>query len=268
MIIDMNVSLGNWPFQEFAINTPKQLSEHLKKSGIDIAYVRSCQAALLPDPEADNHRLITLLAPYKQLIPVPTINPHLTGWENMADFSTIKAVNIYPSYHSYKLDSSPVAEFAEKCIATDTSLFITMRIEDIRGANPHCIVQDVPATEINQLACNFPTLKIICLNSSIAEVATLTKKAPNLYLDIAYCECGDSMHNLNAKIAPSQIVFGSHTPFFCTRSEIMKVEYSDIADKTKRAIFNFNITTIFLLEADMESRDLPKIGDEPFLPNP
>jgi hypothetical protein len=104
MIIDLNVSLGNWPFQEFAINRAEQLSEHLKKSGIAVAYVRSCQAALLPEPEADNRQLTTLLEPYEQLIPVPTINPHLVDWQNMAEFSNIKAVNLYPNYHSYKLE--------------------------------------------------------------------------------------------------------------------------------------------------------------------
>ncbi len=241
MIIDLNVSLGNWPFQEFAVNTAEQLNTHLKQSGIDIAYVRSCRAALLPEPEADNQQLTASLEPYEQLIPVPTINPQLVGWQNMADFVNIKAVNLYPNYHSYKLDSLQVAELAEKCLATETLLFITMRLEDTRGANPHCIVQDVPVAEINQLARKFPQLKIVCLNSSFAEAAELTANAPNLYLDIAYCECGDSMHNLTTKISSAQIVFGSHTPFFATQSAIMKIEYSAISHSIQTAILSSTI---------------------------
>jgi hypothetical protein len=245
MIIDTNITLGSWPFQEISIDSPAKLAEHLTRAGIGIGYVRSCQAALLPEPEADNRWLQQQLEDYDNLIAVPTINPQLIGWQQMVDFTAITAINIYPNYHSYELTSPAMHALAEKCLKNSTILFITMRMEDIRCAYPHCIVPDVPAVAVNQLALDYPQLKIICLNSAFNEASILTAGATNIYLDIAYCECGATLDNLTSQIAETQIVFGSHTPFFYTHAAIMKVKYADIAASTRKAVNYLNIQRIF-----------------------
>lgn len=130
----------------------------------------------------------------------------------------------------------PIMEKAEKCLLTDTLLFITIRLEDRRGANPNCIVQDVPPEEINQFAREHPKLRIVCLNSAFHEVRVITANAPNIYIDTAYIESGDTIQNLMETMPVAQIIFGSHTPFFSTRAEIMKIQNSSVNDQIKSNI--------------------------------
>ena len=241
MIIDVNVSIGTWPFRNDIGNNPAKLSVHLEKNNIDRAYVRSCSAAFLPEPETDNQNLVLQLQDYPRLIPLPTINPTLPGWQSMADFSHTRAINIYPNYHSYELNDNIMHELAKLSINSDTILFITMRMQDSRTSFPHCIVPDVSAEAVNQLAVDFPELKIICLNSSFPEAAILTKDRDNVYIDIAYCENGDTLHNLIETMPEKQIIFGSHTPFLTTQASIMKLEYATIPDTTRTAISHINI---------------------------
>jgi hypothetical protein len=228
MITDINVSLGPWPFQEFSIKSAHELAQHLKKEGIDKAYVRSCRAAFLTDPANNNKHLNDDLAPYPQLIPVPTINPLIKNWHRTFNLEELRAVNIYPEFIPCKLDNREISEAAEMLIAADTILFITIRMEDPRSMHPRCIIPAVPPEDINAFAKKFPALKIICLNCSVGEPEIITKNAPNVYVDIAYYELCDTMKNLSKKVPEDQILFGSHTPFFYTRAALMKLRGSSV----------------------------------------
>ena len=68
MIIDINVSFGNWPFQRFLLDTPQKLARHLKTEGISSALVSSIEAAFYPDPDVYNEILFKKLKPYPFLM--------------------------------------------------------------------------------------------------------------------------------------------------------------------------------------------------------
>jgi len=240
MIIDVNISLGSWPFKELAIDSPEKLARHLKKLDITQAWVRSCRAAFLTDPANDNKKLCNQLAPYPNLIVVPTINPVLSQWKNSI-VEDSKIINIYPSYHRYKADSSEVCRLAKLLVEKQGILLITMRMEDSRGMHPDCIIPSIPTEEIIALAVKYPELKVVCLNSTIFEMEKLLKISPNIYCDMAYTEMGDTIKNLIEKVNYAQIIFGSHTPFYTTGAQLMKIKHSEVSDKIKGEILHSSL---------------------------
>jgi uncharacterized protein len=237
MIIDVNVSLGAWPFREFSIDSPEKLNQHLTLLGITQAWVRSCRAAFLTDPANDNEQLIQQLEPYSKLIAIPTVNPMLS----QANIEEIKIINLYPGFHRYKVNSTEVCALAERLVEKQGTLLITMRMEDARGMHPDCIIPNVPIDEVVTLAKKYPKLNIICLNSTIFEMEKLLNQASNIYCDMAYTEMGDTIKNLTEKVPDSQIVFGSHTPFYTTGAQLMKIKCSETAESVKNKIMELNV---------------------------
>lgn len=240
MIVDVNVSLGPWPFREFPIDSPGALDSHLKRAGVTCAWVRSCGAAFLTDPGNDNQKLCRLLAPYPDLTAVPTVNPALPRWERHADLAIAKIINIYPSFHRCAVDSAETDGLAGRLAGNQGTLLITMRMEDNRGMHPCCMIPDVQTDGIAALANRHPKLRIVCLNASVYELERLADQASNIHFDTAYVEMGDTVSNLIGKVDRSRILFGSHTPFLTTGAEVMKVRCSEASDEVKRAILCSN----------------------------
>jgi hypothetical protein len=238
MIVDVNVSLGSWPFRDFSVDSAEKLNRCLKKLHIGQAWVRSSRAAFLTDTEVDNEKLRCKLKSYPDLIAVPTVNPVLSQWKKSARDSVI--INIYPSYHRYRVDSREICQLAEKLVKKKGILLITMRMEDSRGMHPDCFIPDVPVEGIKFIADKYPELKIICLNATVFEMEKLLDEKPNIYCDTAYAESGDTIKNIIDKVDYSKIIFGSHTPFFYTGAELMKIEYSAVSSQVKKRILHCN----------------------------
>ena len=112
MLIDVNVSFGNWPFQKFLFDTPGKLERHLKKEGISMAFVSPIESVFYPDPDVYNKILFKKLKIFHSLIPIPVINPFLSNWKELLKeyvaYKKIKTIKILPNYHNYSLSSESV----------------------------------------------------------------------------------------------------------------------------------------------------------------
>ena len=108
MLIDVDVSVGHWPFQRLKPDTAEQLAGHLQDLGVDQGLVSAVETALYPDPHEYNVSLLTAVAHREGLRPVPVLNPSLPGWEaclaSYLDRPAVPAVKILPNYHLYALD--------------------------------------------------------------------------------------------------------------------------------------------------------------------
>jgi hypothetical protein len=82
MILDMNISWGNWPFQKDRFSTVKKLKSFLRKNGIGGGLVRSAEAAFAPDLEYCNEKLFAEFKDNDDFIPVPTVILHIRNGRN------------------------------------------------------------------------------------------------------------------------------------------------------------------------------------------
>lgn len=244
MLIDVNCSLGRWPFLSCRQRTPEQLASHLGACGIDRALVSSIEAVLDPDPHACNLELARALREQACLVPLMTVDPTLGHWhECLAQYRGLglgHALRVVPNYHRYTLDTAGVDDLAQDLAAHGAALVIQMRVEDERRQHPLMKVPGVDPTAVSALAMRHPGLRILCLCAYLGEVAALVERTPNVWVDIACVEFLNTVRKLLTKAPASRIVFGSHTPLLYTQANLMKLQHAEASAAEREMLAHQN----------------------------
>ena len=248
MIVDVNVSLGRWPFQRLAPATPGRLRHHLAREGIAEAWVSAVESVLHPDPDVTDEPLARRLRGHDGLHFVKTVNPLLAGAAEglgrWVEAFGLRAVRLVPNYHQVSLADDRARAVMRQARRRRLAVLVQMRIEDERGQYPLMKVPGVPCDEVVRLARAFPRVPIVALCAYFREAAALAA-APNVHLDLSFMETLDTLASALAAVPARQIVFGSHTPFLCTRSAVLKLTAADIPARARRAIAAGNAARIF-----------------------
>jgi predicted TIM-barrel fold metal-dependent hydrolase len=224
-MFDVNISYGNWPFRNFSRFTPEVLVGHLLSHGITGGFVASIDTVFQEDIDFYNRELVEkfkFAAP--DFIPVATINPTMPNAMDMMEELSPKAVKLIPNYHSYSLLDESVEPVAAECAERRIPLMIQRRMADERTHHPRCMVPGVPLEEIAKFADSHPDVEIICLNLYFNEVEKAVGTANNVKVDISNVETYDTVPSLTRVVGADKILFGSNTPFFHTKSAVMKME--------------------------------------------
>lgn len=249
MPIDVNVSFGSWPFQIFPQKTLPQLASMLVQEGIQSSLVSHIGAVLYPDTDFYNRQLLEEVNGLPEVIPVMVINPTLPGWQKaLNDYvgqNRLKAVKIYPNYHCYSLKSGAVNRLVRYLQGKNIRLLIQMRIEDERNQYSRMRVPGVPVDRVIDLHRRFPDFSFVCLNTYHKEARRLGQETSNVLVDIAFTERLETVVTLLRHIPPERILFGSHSPFFYTRSAVLKLDKSEIPTQTKSMIAEENARRFF-----------------------
>ena len=248
MIIDVNASLGNWPFQRFVLRTAGQLDRHFAGLEIDQAWVSAPDAIFCPDIDACDEELAKRLWPYARLRMVPTINPVLANWAKSLDKWAgrgVHAVKVYPNYHQYDLTSATMCEVARQVASRRMVLLVQMRVEDERGMYAPMRISGVSVEDVAKLAQSVPEAAIIVLCAYYREAVDLAAKAPKVMVDLSFVETCDTVKTLLNDVPAGRVVFGSHTPFLCTRAELMKLEAAKVTQRELRLIREGNVRGLF-----------------------
>ena len=223
---DVNMSVGRWPLKMEKSSTVRGLAELCEKERISRALVSSIDPILLYDPEPANRTLFEALEGHRVLIPVPILNLRMRNWrallERYLGEGRARGVKLYPSYHGYALDSPDVDDLAADLDKAGVPLLICLRIEDERYQHFAMPVPPVPMRSLTELSQRHPNLRVLCLNAYRAE-AVSAAGYPGVHVDIAFAEMYQTLPSLLEQLAPEQVLFGSHTPFFVTRAAAMKV---------------------------------------------
>ena len=247
-LIDANCWLGSWPFQVFTHNSAAALAEHLASEEITTALVSPTEAILHPDPNIFNDLLINTVEDYPLLKPVPVVNPTLANWKtSMAIYAStdnVHSIRILPNYHNYSLNAPCVRELMMILAELAMPLMIQIRMEDERSQYPLMQVAGVSCDEIIELAERFPDVSIICLGAYFNEAIGLLLNSWNVYVDISFIDKINTLNSLLERTTHDRIVFGSHTPFFYTRSAVLKADTGGILPDAARAIISENISLL------------------------
>lgn len=253
MLFDVNVSLGRWPFQDFAGLTATRLARQLRAEGIDGALVSPVEAMLAPDPEIWNRRLITALKRTPGLIAVPVINPLLANWHETLQRALaspdVPSVKVLPNYHLYTPDDPALDALADCMEPHGRPLLMQARVDDERNQYPLMRVPGVDPDAILRFARRHPRLKLVCLGLYLPQVRLLLRKTSNVMADIAFAEHLDTLRTLVNDVPAERLLFGSHTPFFEPRAAVLKMWLSDIAESDRARIAEANARGIGLRSA-------------------
>ncbi|MBE6364783.1 MAG: hypothetical protein E7053_03400 [Lentisphaerae bacterium] len=223
-IFDVNISCGRWPFRRLPDSELPELVKVLKKFGITGGIVRSLEAPFSMNINEENDILLERCAGMENFIPALAVRPEFGLWRKFSG----KVAALYPSYHQYKLTSPEALEMISGLLDKNVVPLIVLREEDERGQHPLCKVAAVPAKEINELAEMFPDKPFIAVNLYAYEYAQLTAK--NIYADIAFAETFPAIAEPVALLGSQNLVFGSHSPFFCTGAAVSKLSYDKLSE--------------------------------------
>ncbi len=249
MWTDVNVAMGHWPFRHHPFVKADTLQTHLEQEGIGTAWVSHLGAAFHPDPDVYNQVLFKACAAHPGLYPVPVLNPALPGWQRLleqyASRIDLKAVKLWPSYHNYRLYSSPVFELLTHAEITGLRILLQIRLEDERQQYFALKLKGVPINAIIRLARRHPEVDLLCLSAYLPEIRQLAEATPHVRVDTSFAEWLYTLPALREVLPVNQIFFGSHTPLLYTRPGLLKLTQSTLPDHEIRQIGYENAKSFF-----------------------
>lgn len=252
-IIDVNVTLGRWPFRRVFGDEPRELVDVLRERGVAQAWTASIDGLFHRDLAGANARLADDCRRFGEgrLIAFGSINPMLPDWRDdlrrCRDDHKMPGVRLHPNYHGYRLDHP---EFAEALAAIhDAELIaqLTMSMEDERTQHPVFRVPRVDPAPLPVLLKRWPKLRLTLLNAfpgvNLAQAASLAQTSASTF-EIATLEGIGGVGNLVEAVGTDRVLFGSHAPLFYWESSRLKVQEAGLKPDAVRAILEGNARTL------------------------
>jgi len=230
-IVDTNVSLFHWPFRRLPLDQTAKLVKKLRTLGVTQAWAGSFEAILHRDVAGVNGRLVQECQPYRELVPIGTINPLLPAWEHDLQQCFGKhdmpAVRVYPNYHGYTLQEPRFVQLLEKVTSAGRFLQLASMMEDTRTQHVQHQVADVDLSPLVTLLEQVKKARVQILNwrPRASELEKFTKKAGILF-DTARAEGTDGVPQLVEAVGKQRVMFGSHAPFLIPEAALIRVHES------------------------------------------
>jgi predicted TIM-barrel fold metal-dependent hydrolase len=244
-LVDVNVSLGYWPFRRLPLDETKSLVAKLRANGVTQAWAGNFDSLLHRDLAAANAWLAAECRRHGHglLFPFGSVNPALAGWEEdlrrCQEQHRMSGIRLYPNYHGYKLDDPQFAKLLTLAHSRHLIVQIALSMEDERTQNS---AAQVPHVDVKPLLEVQRAPRLVLLNWSRAIKLDLLGLLAErgVCFDMATVEGVGGIANLLRDVSAHQIVFGSHAPFFYFESAVLKLQESALAKEEERAIRSDN----------------------------
>lgn len=235
MIIDTNTWVGHWPFQPLKPATPQELMEHLESEGIDRAWTAAADAVLFSDPQIGNERWLPAISQYDRLVPVAVIDPTFGNWRNSLNRCVnewnARVMKLVPNYRCFALDTPEVDE----CIVTASEMNLVVslqvRMEDERRHHPLMKVPPLSAEELLSLSKRHSEMTFHVACAYLRQLRQLDQ-ADNFVFEISSLEQFNTLKAILEIVPAERLCTGSHTPFYYTRSALLKLQSADVPKDT------------------------------------
>lgn len=232
MIIDINASLGHYPFRSLRHRTAPELIGLMDRHGIDRAVVSSLPAVFYRDAHRGNEELWAETRDHRaRLIPVATVNPKYVGWErDLAEAVEkwgMKIVTLLPEHHGYSLADESGRAALEKIAAYGLPVMLTQRLEDRRQRHAWDRAEDLELNALLAAARAHPRLRFLLVNwvgLDGVKLAAAGLKGRCL-IDFARLQVvfRKEVPKLIETMGVESIAFGSHMPFDYVAPALVKL---------------------------------------------
>jgi predicted TIM-barrel fold metal-dependent hydrolase len=250
MLLDINASVGHWPFQHYNYNSCKTLLGRMNRYGVNVSVISSLNGIFYKNTQSANEELYSEISSDRQFrdrfIPFAVINPIYAGWKDDLEICVskfgMKGVRIYPLYHDYDLSDSSCIELAK--IARDKNLVValTLRMVDSRPRSWMDIQKEWTLKDVMPVIKAVPDAKYMILNvansTELNDEETTLLRGANVVLDTS----GRAISNLGVllkKFGNDKFAFGTHSPildYVSGRLRIESLRDPEADEKTKEMI--------------------------------
>jgi uncharacterized protein len=262
-MIDVNASLGEWPFGQLRHNTPPTLLKWLGAAGIQRACVAPLEALLYRDIQQANVRLHKAVQPYRdRLLPFYAIDPSGPDWRG--DLQQCRrewqpaGVRLLPSYHGYRITDACCMELFEALQEAGLPLQITPVVSDPRMHHPRAHVAAASLEGVLDIVRRFPRLNVALLNVRVENEPAMKDTAearacPNLFFDIAWVDGVCQVGNLAEKFGDEHILLGTNAPLMIPAAALYKLREADLSAAQVERITHGNAVRFLGEQAMMRS---------------
>lgn len=232
MIIDVNASVGHYPFRGLRNRTAREVVALLDRHGLDRAVVTSLHAVFYRDAHRGNEELFAEAADCgRRLVPVAAVNPRYVGWER--DLATAietwrtPAVALWPEHHGYRLSDEHGRAALAAVAARGLPVVLTQRLEDRRQRHAWDQAEDLGVAELLAAARAHPTLRFLLVNWAGLDGARLAAAGMRgrCLIDFARLQVlfRREVPKWIEHMGVESMAFGSHLPFDYVGPSLVKL---------------------------------------------
>lgn len=234
MYIDINTSVGHWPFQQLRYNTCSELLNRMNEFGVDISVVSSLNAIFYKNTQVGNEELMDEIKSNKKFasrfIPFAVLNPVYANWQ--ADLKTclkmgMKGIKLFPNYHDYDVNEQPVVELVKTARDSGLVVALTVKMVDSRARSWMDVPEEWPLKKFFPLMHAVPDAKYMLLNIStgfsLEAKDTALLKNKNFLIDTSGRNL-QKMKPLLDMYGAERFAFGTHSPIFDYLTSMLRVE--------------------------------------------
>ncbi|MCC6512104.1 MAG: amidohydrolase family protein [Pirellulaceae bacterium] len=236
MIIDINATIGHYPFRQLAARTGAEMIAMMDRWSIDRAVVSSLHSVFYRDAHRGNSELLAETQPYgDRFICVATVNPKYAGWqadlEQAVQHMKMRAVTLVPAHHGYSLTDQYGRAALDEIARLELPVLLTQRFEDRRQRHHWDVAEDLEVSTLLEIARQHKELRFVLSN-------WIGLDGPRLLAAGLKGRClidWARMHVLLNKDVPKlidalgieSVAFGSHMPFDYVAPSLVKLANLD-----------------------------------------
>lgn len=247
-LIDVNVTLGRWPFRRLPLDETNRLLAKLRRHGVTQAWAANFDAVFGKDLTTANSWLTEECRRHgrRALLPFGTVNLAASDWEaefhRCVDGHRMRGLRLFPNYHGYDLAAPAFARLLALAHGREIVIQIAVSLEDERTQPAGASVPHVDVQPLASLAHSRYAARLVLLNWQRAMKAeAVTKLAgAGVCFDIATVENIGGAANLIDQVSSQRVVFGTHAPCFYFESAWLKLRESALNLENTRAVCDLN----------------------------
>ena len=258
MLLDINASVGHWPFQQFKYNTCGALLERMNRFGISISVISNLNGIFYKNTQSSNEELYAEIISDKRFtdrfIPFAVINPIYAGWKDDLDTCSskfgMKGIRIYPLYHDYELTDPACIELVKTARDKKLVVAIPTRMVDSRPRSWMDIATEWSLKDIMPVIRAVPDARYMILNA--ANSLDLDDNDLDLIRkgEVVIDTSGRAISKpweLIKRFGSDKFAFGTHSPILDYTTGQLRIEAlreSEADEKTKELLRSANAKRI------------------------